>query len=316
MTPPVACASASARADFPAAVGPAMTWSTGLSTTVVLTHPAGLPSTLADRATAQLGTGSVAWLDAPHALRIEDVPADAAARLQGLAAEADIFVRPANAPPPRLFVADMDSTMIGCECIDELADYAGRKAEIAAITARAMRGELDFAEALRARVEALAGLAEAAIDQCLAERVRPNPGAATLVATLKAQGIRTVLVTGGFTRFAQPVAAMLGFDRVVANQLAVANSRLTGEVAGPIVDAATKRAVLLEEAQPLGGPAVAIAMGDGANDIPMLEAAGLGVAYRAKPVAVAAADAHIAHGDLTTLLWWLGLPRARWATLP
>ncbi len=245
-------------------------------------------------------------------MRIAGAPDDSAARLAPLEAQADIFVRPQGAPPPRLLVADMDSTMIACECIDELADFAGRRDEIAAITERAMRGELDFAAALKERVAALAGLAEHAIDQCLAERVRPNPGAATLVATLRAQGVRTVLVTGGFTRFAEPVAAMLGFDRVVANRLGVEGGRLTGTVEGPVVDAATKRAVLLAEAEGLGGPAVAIAMGDGANDIPMLEAAGLGVAYRAKPRAAAAAHARIAHGDLATLLWGLGWPRSAW----
>ena len=287
---------------------------------VTLAHPRGLPSTLAEAASRALGGAPFAWLDAPCALSLAPggamSVAEARARLAPLAAEADIIVRPRDAPAPRVFVADMDSTMIACECIDELADYAGRKAEIAAITERAMRGELDFAQALAERVAALAGLPDAAIDQCLAERVRPNPGAATLVATLKARGVRTVLVTGGFTRFAQPVAAMLGFDRFVANELGVAGGRLTGAVTGAIVDSATKRAVLLAEAQALGGPAVAIAMGDGANDIPMLTAAGLGVGYRAKPAAVAAADAHIAHGELTTLLWGLGWPRARWAALP
>lgn len=289
-----------------------MTWSTGLSTTVVLTHPAGLPSTLVDEATRRLAGARAAWLDRPQALRLDGAPADAALRLADLERQADIFVRPADAPAPRLFVADMDSTIIGCECIDELADYAGRKAEIAAITERAMQGELDFAQALAARVAALADLAEAAIDQCLAERVRPNPGAATLLATLRAHGVRTVLVSGGFTRFAQPVADWLGFDRVVANCLGIEGGRLSGTVEGPIVDSATKRAVLLDEAQALGGPAVAIAMGDGANDIPMLQAAGLGVAYRAKPRAAAAADARIAHGDLSALLWGLGWPSATW----
>lgn len=280
-----------------------------------LVHPDSVPSSTLDEAARLLGGASATWLDAPQAVALTPpAPMDlAAARalLAPLEARADILVRPAGLVP-RLFVADMDSTMIGCECIDELADYAGRKPEIAAITERAMRGELDFAAALRARVAALAGLGQEAIDACLAERVRPNPGAATLVASLRAQGVRTVLVTGGFTAFAGPVAAMLGFDQFVANRLGIRDGRLTGVVEAPIIDAQAKRATLIAQAQPLGGPAVAIAMGDGANDIPMLAAAGLGVAYRAKPRAAAAADARITHGDLTALLHALGWPRHRW----
>ncbi|MFN3592897.1 MAG: phosphoserine phosphatase SerB [Thermaurantiacus sp.] len=214
----------------------------------------------------------------------------------------------------RLLVADMDSTIIGQECIDELADFAGKKAEISAITERAMLGELDFSAALQARVMALAGLDAAAIGRTLSERVRLNPGARTLIATMKAHGCRTVLVSGGFTAFSADVAARAGFERHVANVLDVKDGRLTGAVAEPIVDSATKRQVLESERAGLGLAASdTLAVGDGANDIPMLEAAGLGIAYHAKPRAAAAADAAIRHGDLTAILWAQGIARARWA---
>ena len=239
--------------------------------------------------------------------------ATARAALRPFEAEADIIVHGVAA---RLLVADMDSTMVACECLDELADYAGLKAEVAAITERAMRGELDFAASLTRRVALLAGLPVASIAACLAERVRPNPGARTLIATLAAHGVRTVLVTGGFSAFAEPVAAMLGFDRVVANRLETVADRLTGRVLPPIVDAAAKRAVLLAEAVAVGGPAFALAVGDGANDVPMLEAAGLGVAYHAKPAAAAAAHARVTHGDLTTLLAAFGVRPDAWTVLP
>jgi phosphoserine phosphatase len=213
---------------------------------------------------------------------------------------------------PRLFVSDMDSTMIGQECIDELADFAGLKERIAAITERAMRGELDFASALAERVGLLKGLSEAAIQQCLDERIRPMPGAETLVATLKAKGARTVLVTGGFHAFADPVAAQLGIDHVVGNRLGVHGGVLTGEVVGGIVDSAVKRSVLLEEMARLGEGATSLGTGDGANDIPMLEAATLGIAYRAKPKARAAADGWIERGDLTAILSLYGIAREDW----
>ncbi len=213
---------------------------------------------------------------------------------------------------PRLFVSDMDSTMIGQECIDELADFAGLKDRVAAITERAMQGELDFASALTERVRLLADLDEGAIGQCLAERIRPMDGARTLVATLKAHGCRTVLVTGGFHHFADPVAEQLGFERVVGNRLAVANGRLTGALAGPIADSATKLAVLEEEAVRLGEAAPTLATGDGANDIPMIAAATYGVAYRAKPKARAAANGRIDRGNLTSVLRLLGIPESEW----
>lgn len=213
---------------------------------------------------------------------------------------------------PQLFVSDMDSTMIGQECIDELADYAGLKPQIAAITERAMQGELDFEAALRERVALLAGLDESAIHACLADRITATPGAKVLVATLAALGTRTVLVTGGFHHFADPVAEMLGFHRVVGNRLAVEGGKLTGGLIGPITDSAVKAAVLRDELAGLGEGAHSLATGDGANDIPMIEAATYGFAYRAKPKARAAANGRVDAADLTAVLTLLGIPRDSW----
>lgn len=223
---------------------------------------------------------------------------------------ADLLVSAEPPRVPRLFISDMDSTMIAAECIDELADFAGLKPQIAAITERAMQGELDFAEALTERVRLLGGLAEDAIQQCLAERIAPMPGARVLVETLKAHGCYTVLVTGGFHQFADPVAEWLGFERVVANRLDVAHGRLTGGLVGDIVDSSVKAATLREEVERRGGPS--LATGDGANDIPMLQAADYGIAYRAKPKARAAAHGWIDQGDLTAVLTLLGVPRSEW----
>ena len=213
---------------------------------------------------------------------------------------------------PDLFVSDMDSTMIGQECIDELADFAGLKPQIAAITERAMQGELDFASALNERVGLLAGLDEGAIGQCLAERIRPLPGARALVATLKHRGCKTVLVTGGFHHFADPVAEEIGFERVVGNRLAVESGKLTGALVGAITDSSVKERVLREELARLGDEAVSLATGDGANDIPMLQAATWGLAYRGKPKARAAADGWIDRGELTSILKLFEIPESEW----
>ena len=213
---------------------------------------------------------------------------------------------------PQVFVSDMDSTMIGQECIDELADYAGIKPQIAAITERAMQGELDFESALRERVALLAGLEQSAIERCLDERIRPNAGARVLVETLKAKGCRTVLVTGGFHHFADPVAEAIGFDRVIGNRLEVSGNALTGGLVGPVVDSSVKKAVLLEEVTAATAGAVSLAAGDGANDIPMIEAAHFGLAYHAKPRARAAANCWIDRGDLTSILVLLGIAREEW----
>lgn len=227
-------------------------------------------------------------------------------------APSDLLVSDHLPQVPKVFVSDMDSTMISAECIDELADFAGIKHQIAAITERAMQGELDFESALRERVMLLRDLSEGAIAECLATRIAPMPGARTLVATLKAKGCRTVLVTGGFHQFADPVAEQLGFDHVVANRLEVAGGALTGGLVGPITDSSVKKAVLLQEAALLGAGTVSLATGDGANDIPMLEAATYGIAYSAKPKARAAADGWVDRGDLTGVLELLGIPRNEW----
>ncbi len=224
----------------------------------------------------------------------------------------DLLIADHEPRVPQVFVSDMDSTMIAAECIDELADFAGIKPQIAAITERAMQGELDFEAALRERVRLLAGLDESAIAECLATRIAMMPGAKVLVETLKAKGCRTVLVTGGFHQFADPVAEELGFERVVANRLGVADGKLTGGLVGPITDSSVKRAVLLEEAARLGIGTVTLATGDGANDIPMLEAATYGIAFAAKPKARAAANGWIDRGNLTGVLELLGIPTDEW----
>ena len=213
----------------------------------------------------------------------------------------------------RLFVADMDSTMIGQECIDELADYAGVKPQVADITERAMRGELDFGGALAERVALLRGLDENVIGRCLAERVSPNPGAATLVGTLNARDVTTVLVTGGFTAFAEPVARDLGYAYVYANRLEVEKGKLTGRTVGGIVDGARKASVLRETQESLQlGRSQTMAIGDGANDSAMIKLAGLGIGYRPKPALAEVADAVLLNHSLDALLWSLGIPRADW----
>ena len=185
---------------------------------------------------------------------------------------ADLLVSDREIGVPRLFVSDMDSTMIGQECIDELADFAGLKDQVAAITERAMQGELDFASALSERVGLLSGLGEDAVATCLADRIRPMEGAQTLVATLKAHGCRTVLVTGGFHHFADPVAEKIGFEHVVANRLAVAGGKLTGTLVGGITDSAVKRRVLLDEAGALEEGVATLAMG--VNTAPISQRSG------------------------------------------
>jgi phosphoserine phosphatase len=231
--------------------------------------------------------------------------AAAARALEGL--PLDVNALPADNRRKRLLVADMESTIITCECLDELADKVGLREKIAAITRRAMQGELDFAAALRARVALLKGLPATALDDVLRERVRLTEGAKALVATMRAQGALTVLVSGGFTYFAERVAQEAGFDRVQANTLIIENGTLAGRVAEPVLGREAKLAALQDTARALGIPARdALAVGDGANDLDMVRAAGLGVAFRAKPVLADAAAARIAHGDLTAVLYLQG----------
>ena len=233
-----------------------------------------------------------------------------------LAAPIDVLLQPASGRRKRLFLADMDSTMIGQECIDELADYVGVKPQVAAITERAMRGEIEFAPALRERVALLKGLPASVAEKVIAERIRLTPGARTLVATLRKNGVFTCLVTGGFTLFTERVAAMIGFHENRANTLVVdASGRLTGGVMEPIFGREAKLATLIELRRRLGiAPDATLVAGDGANDIAMIQAAGLGVAYRAKPNVAKAAAARVDHGDLTALLYAQGYRREEFVT--
>ena len=254
------------------------------------------------------------WIDEGDAVDLR-VSADAGAvrwALEALA-EVDVVVQSDEPRFRKLLVADMDSTIIGQECIDELADFAGLKREVAVITERAMQGKLDFKAALRERVALLSGLEEDAIARCLSERVVPNPGAATLVRTMRVGGASALLVSGGFLSFAEPIARLIGFDRVRANQLLFDGTQLSGEVEDPIVDGQAKLEALVEERETLGlRREDVIAIGDGANDRLMIEEAGLGVAYRAKPALAEVADARIDHHGLDALLWAQGIRKKEW----
>jgi phosphoserine phosphatase len=223
-------------------------------------------------------------------------------------APVDVVIQPHDRRRKKLLIADMDSTMIGQECIDELADYAGFKDRVAAITERAMRGEVEFAPALRERVALLKGLPAKLIDKVIAERIRLTPGGPTLVATMRANGAYTCVVSGGFTAFTERLAAMIGFDEQRANTLLTdAAGQLTGMVAEPILGREAKLETLttLRERFHLS-PEDTLAVGDGANDIPMIKAAGLGVAFHGKPALRQIAAACIDHGDLSALLYAQG----------
>jgi phosphoserine phosphatase len=227
--------------------------------------------------------------------------------------QVDVVVQPDEPRWKRLLVADMDSTIIGQECIDELADYAGLKEKVARITERAMQGELDFPGALRERVRLLAGLDERELKRCLNERVEVTEGAETLVQTMRAGGSSCLLVSGGFLSFAEPIASAVGFDRVKANRLVFTGGKLSGEVGDPIVDAMAKQEALVETREQLGlQRSDVLAVGDGANDKLMIEEAGLGIAFHAKPALVDVADAELKHHGLDALLWVQGVRRRDW----
>ena len=231
--------------------------------------------------------------------------AAAEAAIAGLAA--DVCVQPWAGRRKMLLVADMDSTIIGCECLDELADFAGVKAAVSAITERAMRGEIGFEGALRERVAMLKGLPLTALAECYEERVRLNPGARTLVATMAGHGARCLLVSGGFRFFTSRVARLAGFHEDRATTLIEADGALTGAVGEPILGREAKLAALHEAVGELSlDLSQTLAIGDGANDLAMIEAAGLGCAYRAKPVVAAQANVRIDHADLTALLYFQG----------
>lgn len=263
------------------------------------------------------GGGAAVWLAPGIAAEfgVEVLPGnfhDVWADMQAMGV--DLVAQPAEGRRKKMLIADMDSTMIGQECIDELADEAGVGPRVAEITARAMNGELDFEGALRERVGLLTGLDAGVIDKVLADRITYTPGGAALIATMKAHGAHCVLVSGGFTNFAAKVAADLGFDEHQANTLLVADGRLTGKVAEPILGREAKVEALTRIATRLGiTPAEAMAVGDGANDLGMLGLAGAGVALHAKPAVAAQCDIRINHGDLTALLYLQGYSRADFA---
>ncbi|WP_374397035.1 phosphoserine phosphatase SerB [Tabrizicola sp.] len=263
------------------------------------------------------GGGEARWLDPGVAaeFEVEMVPANRWQVWEGLQAlQVDMVVQRAEGRKKRLLIADMDSTMIRQECIDELADEAGVGAHVAGITARAMNGDLDFEAALRERVGLLKGLSEGVIARVLRDRITLMPGGPVLLATMKAQGAHAALVSGGFTAFTAAVAGMLGFDENRANILHVEGGSLLGTVAEPILGKEAKLQALQEITARLGiTPAEAIAVGDGANDLPMLKAAGTGVALHAKPRVQAECDIRVNHGDLTALLYLQGYSRDEFA---
>ena len=263
------------------------------------------------------GGGDAVWLDPGVAAEfaLEAMPAnrwDVWQGLQGMGV--DLVVQRAEGRRKKLLIADMDSTMIQQECIDELADEAGVGAHVAGITARAMNGELDFEDALRERVALLAGLPETVIAGVIRDRITLMPGGAVLLATMKANGAYAALVSGGFTAFTGAIARKLGFDENRANTLLIEGGVLTGKVADPILGRAAKVAALEEISARLGTSAAeAMAVGDGANDLGMLGLAGAGVALHAKPSVAAQCDLRVNHGDLTALLYMQGYAREQFA---
>jgi len=289
----------------------------------LISHPSRpvLSSDLAHSACEAVGASAPDWLAEGIACDIslpEDLDMAAAhARLTASVAciGLDVTVQPKVGRRKRLLIADMDSTMIDQECIDELADLVGLKAHVAAITARSMNGEIAFEPALRERVALLKGLPASVVADVIANRITLASGGKTLVATMRANGAWTALVSGGFTAFTGPIASMLGFDENMANVLHEADGKLAGTVAEPILGRAAKAEALTSISARLGiTPADAIAVGDGANDLDMLQLAGTGVALHAKPAVAAQARVRIDHGDLTALLYLQGYRSAEFRT--
>jgi phosphoserine phosphatase len=280
-------------------------------TVTLITNPAMyLDPALVSNLRNAMGGGDAVWLDPNHAAEFEvaRLPRDLESVWTSLQAEGvDMVAQPAEGRRKKMLLADMDSTMIRQECIDELADEAGVGDSVKSITQRAMNGELDFEGALTERVKLLKGLPEATIAKVIAERITPMPGGATLVATMKAHGAYAALVSGGFVSFASVIAERLGFDENRANTLISADGVLTGDVARPILGRDAKVEALEEITTRLGlSAADVLAIGDGANDLGMLERAGTGVALHAKPSVQAAAQHRINHGDLTSVLFLQG----------
>jgi phosphoserine phosphatase len=294
-----------------------------LVATLISAQPGALDDALVTRAATVLADdGAPVWLEPGIAA---DIPftgnggndnrlvADHIRAALG-AAPVDVVVQPAEGRRKKLFLADMDSTMIGQECIDEMADFVGKKAEVAAVTERAMRGEIAFEPALRARVALLRGLPVSTVDEVIAQRIRLTPGGRTLVMTMRAHGAYTCLVSGGFTVFTDRIAKAVGFDEARANTLEADGVQFAGTVAEPIFGRDGKRVTLAELRTKLRlQPSETMAIGDGANDLDMISEAGLGVAYHAKPAVAAAAAACIEHNDLTALLYVQGYRRAEFA---
>jgi phosphoserine phosphatase len=275
-----------------------------------------LDSTIVDGARAVLpSSGPPHWLFDEVAVDIPFESTDAN-RLRAARGDLpiDIVVQPEIDRRKKLFLADMDSTMIEQECIDELADFAGLKARVAAITERAMRGEIEFEPALRERVALLKGLAAGVVDEVLAKHITLTPGGRQLVATMRAHGAYTCLISGGFTLFTSAVAAMIGFHESRGNELLVEDGKLSGKVVEPILGRAMKLATLTELRQAFDLDDLdTLVVGDGANDLGMIQSAGLGIAYHAKPAVAAAAHAQIDFGDLTALLYAQGYRRSEFA---
>jgi phosphoserine phosphatase len=265
------------------------------------------------------GGGDAVWLDPGVAAEfpLEAVPANQWDVWQALQAlRVDLIVQPADGRKKRLLLADMDSTMIEQECIDELADEAGVGARVADITARAMNGELNFEAALIERVGLLKGLPAQVIDHVIRDRITLMSGGKVLLATMKAQGAYCALVSGGFTAFTAKIAAVLGFDENRANTLLVEDGKLTGQVAQPILGKQAKVDALQDICGRLGiTPVQALAVGDGANDLGMLGLAGTGVALHAKPTVAAQCQVRVNHGDLTALLYLQGYAREEFVGL-
>jgi phosphoserine phosphatase len=271
-------------------------------------------ATLDRAAQALRGVERRRWLDEGAAADLVftgDLKPKRAALEEALADEpVDVIVQPLARRVKRLLVADMDSTLIGQECVDELAAFAGVGGRVAAITERAMRGDVAFAPALRERVALLTGLAETVIDKVLRDRITLNPGARTLARTMRANGAYVVIVSGGFRQFTRAIRERIGADEDRANTLTIEGGKLAGKVVEPILGQDAKLGALEEIAAAKGLTLDdTLAVGDGANDLPMLQAAGLGVAYRAKPKVAANAHARVEHGDLTALLYAQGFAR-------
>lgn len=291
-----------------------------MQTITLLAAPtrADLSPALVEGLRARWNGGHSIWLAEGVAAEfpVADTPANFWDEWQGLQEQGfDMAVQPTAGRRKAILLADMDSTMIEQECIDELADFAGVGARVADITARAMNGELNFHEALTERVALLAGLAETAITQVLDSRITLAPGGRELVATMRAQGAYTALVSGGFLDFTGPVAKALGFDEHRANTLLADGGVLTGHVGLPILGREAKVQALHEISAARGlTPADALAVGDGANDLGMLQLAGAGVALHAKPAVAAQVDLRINHGDLTALLYLQGYGRDEFVT--